>query len=152
MEDVAMRTPHDFTPFSRSSIGFDRLFDLMERAAPQDDHPYPPYNISRVEDDTYRISLAVPGFAPSQIDIVAQQNLLTVSAKPPEPNGREYLHQGIPARGFERKFSLADYVEVEGASFDNGLLHIDLVRRIPDAMKPRKISIGGAPQGKNGKG
>jgi len=150
-----MRTPYDFAPLSRSSIGFDRLFDLInsaERAAPQDDHPYPPYNISRMGDDTYRISLAVPGFAPSQIDIVAQQNQLTVSGKPPEPNGREYLHQGIPARAFERKFSLADYVEVEAASFDNGLLHIDLVRRVPDAMKPRKIPIGGAPHGKNGKG
>jgi molecular chaperone IbpA len=153
MEDVAMRTPYDFAPLSRSSIGFDRLFDLINNTQrmPQEDHPYPPYDIARTGDDSYRITLAVPGLPPAQIEIVLHQNQLTVTGKASELNGCQHLHQGIPARGFERKFSLADYVEVEGAAFDNGLLHIDLVRRIPEAMKPRRITIGEGSAVKNGK-
>jgi molecular chaperone IbpA len=137
-----MRT-FDFSPLSRSTIGFERLFDQLnnaQRAEPGDN--YPPYDILRLGEDSFRISLAVAGFSEADLSIVAQQNLVTVSGRKPENGKHEYLYQGISARPFERRFNLADHVEVEGASCENGLLQIDLVRRVPEAMKPRKIEIG----------
>ena len=138
-----MRT-YDFAPLWRSSIGFDRLFDLIndtERLDSQDN--YPPYDIVRTGEDSYRISLAVAGFSPDEIAITAQQNKLTISGHKPETRpDHEFLYQGISARPFEREFNLEDHVEVERASFDNGLLEIELVRKIPEAMKPRRIEIG----------
>lgn len=136
----------DFTPFRRSTVGFDRLFDLLEnqaRAASGGDN-YPPFNIERRGDDEYRITLAVAGFSSGDLDITAQQNLLTIQGRKrdEEPEG-EMLHVGIANRGFERKFELADYVRVENADLHDGLLVIDLVREVPDAMKPKKVMIGG---------
>jgi molecular chaperone IbpA len=141
MEDVAMRN-YDFTPLWRSSIGFDRLFDLINSQIPENQDGYPPYDIVRTGEDTYRISLAIAGFSSDDISITAQQNLLIVSGRKTENPNHEFIYQGISARGFERRFSLADYVEVEGASCENGLLQIDLVRRLPEAMKLRRIEIG----------
>jgi len=143
-----MRT-YDFAPLWRSSVGFDRLFDLIndtQRLDAQDN--YPPYDIVRTGENAYRISLALAGFSPDDITITAQQNRLTVAGGKTEPKGRQtpehdYLHQGISARSFERQFNLEDHVEVEGASFENGLLQIELARKIPEAMKPRRIEIGG---------
>src|SRR3954470_20097422 len=145
-EDVAMRT-YDFAPLWRSSVGFDRLFDLIndtQRLEGQDN--YPPYDIVRTDENTYRISLALAGFSPDEITITAQQNKLTVAGSKAEPKAgskpeHEYLHQGISARTFERHFNLEDHVEVEGASFENGLLQIELARKIPEAMKPRRVEI-----------
>ncbi|MGI8944302.1 MAG: Hsp20 family protein [Qipengyuania sp.] len=136
----------DFAPFRRSTVGFDRLFDLLEnqaRAASGGDN-YPPFNIERRGDDEYRITLAVAGFSSGDLDITAQQNLLTIQGRKrdEEPEG-EMLHVGIANRGFERKFELADYVRVENADLHDGLLVIDLVREVPDAMKPKKVMIGG---------
>lgn len=135
----------DFTPYRRSTVGFDRLFDLLEkqnRTSGGDN--YPPFNIERRGADEYRITLAVAGFRPQDIDITAQQNLLVVQGKKRDelPEG-EMLHVGIANRGFERRFELADYVRVEHADMADGLLLIDLVREVPDAMRPKKIAIGG---------
>jgi molecular chaperone IbpA len=141
-----MRT-YDFAPLWRSSIGFDRLFDLLndtQRLEAQDN--YPPYDIVRTGEDSYRISLALAGFSPEDITVTVQQNMLTVtgrkSEQAPRKSGHEYLYQGIAAREFERQFSLEDHVEVENAALENGLLQINLVRRIPEAMKPRRVEIG----------
>ncbi len=137
-----MRT-FDPTPYWRSTVGFDRLFDLLDQTAnwPAEDN-YPPYNIERSGEDRYCITLALAGFTPDEVTITAEQNVLTVEgAKAQKPQG-EYLHQGISARPFRRVFNLADYVQVRGASFEQGLLKIDLVREIPEAMKPRRIAIG----------
>ena len=138
----------DFTPYRRSTVGFDRLFDLLENQTRLNaGDNYPPFNIERRGEDEYRITLAVAGFRPEDLDITAQQNLLTVQGKKREdaPNG-EMLHVGIANRGFERRFELADYVHVDGADLANGLLVIDLVREVPDAMKPKKILVGGGTQ------
>ena len=135
----------DFTPYRRSTVGFDRLFDLLENTARNaGGDNYPPFNIERRGEDTYRITLAVAGFRPGDLDITAQQNLLTVIGKKRDdaPEG-EMLHVGIANRGFERRFELADYVRVADADMADGLLVIDLVREVPEAMKPKKISIGG---------
>jgi molecular chaperone IbpA len=140
-----MRNGFDFTPYRRSAIGFDRLFDVLETAArqPVADN-YPPFDIERQGDDAYRITLAVAGFTPDEIDMTAQQNLLVVTGKQADnDDGRTFVHRGIAARGFERKFELADYVQVSGAKLENGLLTMDLVREVPEAMRPRKIAIGG---------
>jgi len=132
----------DFDPFWRTSIGFDRLFAMLDNTLEPEDR-YPPYNIIRTGEDAYRVSLAVAGFAPSQIGVTQHQNVLTVAARPSEKDDKaEYLYRGIAGRAFEKRFSLADFVEVEGASFEDGLLHIDLVRRVPEAMKPRRIEVG----------
>jgi molecular chaperone IbpA len=144
-EDVAMRT-YDFAPLWRSSIGFDRLFDLLNSTQKLDGQDnYPPYDIARTGEDTYRISLALAGFAPEDIAITMQQNMLTVTGCKTEPTAEkpdhEYLYQGIAAREFARQFSLEDHVEVESAVLENGLLQIQLVRRIPEAMKPRRVEI-----------
>jgi len=132
----------DLTPLWRSTVGFDRLFDLIDdslRLAGEDN--YPPYNIERTGEDEYRISLALAGFMPEEITVTAEQNMLTVEGRKAEKADHEYLYQGISARQFRRQFNLADHVEVKGASFENGLLQINLVRELPEAMKPRRIAI-----------
>ncbi|MDG5751207.1 Hsp20 family protein [Qipengyuania sp. XHP0211] len=135
----------DMTQYRRSTVGFDRLFDLMERQARNaGGDNYPPFNIERRGEDQYRITLAVAGFRPGDLDITAQQNLLVVQGrKRDESVDGEMLHVGIANRGFERRFELADYVRVENADLADGLLIIDLLREVPDAMKPKKIAIGG---------
>ncbi len=133
----------DFTPYRRSTVGFDRLFDLLENNARNSGDNYPPFNIERRDEDAYRITIAVAGFKRQDLDITAQQNLLTVQGKKrDEVADGEMLHIGIANRGFERRFELADYVRVDNADLADGLLVIDLVREVPDAMKPKKISIG----------
>ena len=134
---------YDFTPLWRSTIGFDRLFDLAETAQHAAEDNYPPFNIERLAEDRYQITLAVAGFAPEEIDITAEQNQLTVEGTKKDKQDRDYMHRGISLRPFKRQYSLADYVRVQGANFDNGLLKIELVREIPEAMKPRKIEING---------
>lgn len=139
-----MRIDFDFAPYRRSTVGFDRLFNLLEAGTREDDG-YPPFDILKDGEDSYRITLAVAGFRPEDIDVVAQQNQLTVTGKRAEDNGKgEYLHRGIAAGAFERRFQLADFVEAGDARFENGLLSIALKRVVPDAMKPRKIEIGGS--------
>ena len=133
---------YDFAPLSRSSIGFDRMFDLLNSRGWEEQDDYPPYDIIRTGEETYRIALAVAGFSEDEISITAQQNMLTVSGQKQDTAEQEFLHRGIAARPFEHKFSLEDHVEVEGASYENGLLQIDLVPRVPEVMKPRRISIG----------
>jgi molecular chaperone IbpA len=137
-----MRT-YDLTPLWRSTIGFDRLFDFVDTAQRTNDDTYPPYNIERLGEDRYQISLALAGFGSADIGLTTEQNVLTIEGRKAEAK-REYLYRGISARPFKRQFSLADYVQVTGATFDNGLLRIELVREIPEAMKPRKIDINGA--------
>lgn len=135
----------DFTPYRRSTVGFDHLFDLLENKVRQNaGDNYPPFNIERRGDEEYRITLAVAGFRPDDIDITAQQNLLTVQGRKRDdsPEG-QMLHVGIANRGFERRFELADYVRVENAGLADGLLTIDLVREVPEAMKPKKIAVNG---------
>lgn len=141
-----MRT-YDFSPLWRSTIGFDRLFDLAEAAQRAGEDNYPPFNIERLADDRYQISLAVAGFSPDEISVTAEQNVVTIEGNKAEKAEREFLYRGISTRSFKRQYSLADHVEVKGAAFDNGLLKIELVRQIPEAMKPRRIAISGAPAG-----
>jgi molecular chaperone IbpA len=142
-----MRTTFDFAPLWRSTIGFDHVADLVDGALRQsNDDNYPPYNIERSSENHYRISLAVAGFGVNDITLTAEQNVLTIAGKKPEGNAREYLYQGIAARPFRRVFNLADYVQVKQASFQDGLLVIDLVREVPEAMKPRRIEIGAVEQ------
>ncbi|AMJ61698.1 Hsp20 family protein [Bosea sp. PAMC 26642] len=136
----------DLSPLYRSTVGFDRLFSLLDQASASEAAPtYPPYNIERTDENAYRITIAVAGFGETDLSIESKENTLTVRGeKQANDNGqtREVLHQGIAARAFERRFQLADYVQVTGASLENGLLHIDLVREIPEAKKPRQIAIG----------
>jgi molecular chaperone IbpA len=141
-----MRT-FDFTPLWRSTIGFDHLADLVDASLRQaTDDNYPPYNIERSSEDHYRITLALAGFAPEDVTVTAEQNTLTIEGKKAGKDEREYLYQSIAARPFRRVFNLADYVQVNQASFKDGLLTIDLAREIPEAMKPRRIAInGGSP-------
>jgi molecular chaperone IbpA len=142
MEDVAMNTVFDFAPLSRFGIGFDRLFDLLEEVGkfePTDN--YPPYNTEKTGEDAYRVTLAVAGFAADELSVTSEPNLLIVSGKKPVHEDREYLYKGIAARAFERRFNLADYVKVTGAHLENGFLTIELVRELPDEMKPRRIAI-----------
>jgi molecular chaperone IbpA len=142
MEDVAMRTMN-LDPFWRTSIGFDRLFDMVDeslRYQPEDN--YPPCNITRTGENNYRISLAVAGFKPEQIGVTVNQNVLIISGNADEKQGEgEYLYRGIAGRSFERRFNLADYIVVKGASLDEGLLQIELELELPEAMKPRRIEI-----------
>ena len=141
-----MRTSFDFTPYRRSTVGFDRLFDLLETTARVETvDSYPPFDIERESEDSYQITLAVAGFRPEDIDIVAQDNQLTVSGRrPDERDEGRFVHRGIATRAFERRFQLADFVQVQGARFDNGLLRIALRREVPEAMKPRRIEIASA--------
>ncbi|MCR4282068.1 MAG: Hsp20 family protein [Bauldia sp.] len=138
-----MRT-FDLTPFYRSTVGFDRVFSLLDSLADGSGQTYPPYNIERTGEDAYRITMAVAGFGQGDLSIEAKENTLTVKGNKAETEEKEseFLYRGIGARAFERRFQLADHVEVKGASLENGLLHIDLVREIPEAMKPRTIPIG----------
>lgn len=141
-----MATSYDYAPLFRSSVGFDRLFNLLENAQrARSISDWPPYDIVKSGDDSYRISIAVAGFARDDLDITFQSNLLTVAGKKQEAPAEGYLHRGITARPFEHRFELADHVRVNGADLSNGLLSIDLVREIPEEMKPRKISIESAP-------
>ena len=139
-----MRT-YDLSPLYRSTVGFDRLFNLLDGVSNGEGQPYPPYNIERTGENAYRVTLAVAGFSEGDLDVQAKENVLTVKGEKKEEKseeGNEVLYRGIAARAFERRFQLADHVEVSGASLENGLLHVDLVREIPEAMKPRKIAIG----------
>ncbi|HEV2568522.1 Hsp20 family protein [Sphingomonas sp.] len=140
----------DLTPYRRSMVGFDRLFDLLEnsaRSAASGDN-YPPFDLERLAEDRYRITLAVAGFKKDEIDITAQQNLLLVTGKKEtvQQDRSSFLHVGIANRSFERRFELADFVRVESANLADGLLTIELVREIPEAMKPQKIAIGATAQ------
>jgi molecular chaperone IbpA len=136
----------DFTPYRRSTVGFDRLFDLLERTTAAGGDNYPPFNIERRGEDAYRITLAIAGFRPEDLDITAHQNLLVIQGrKRDETVEGELLHVGIANRGFERRFELADFVRVENADLRDGLLVIDLVREVPEAMKPKKIILGNQP-------
>jgi molecular chaperone IbpA len=133
----------DLAPLWRSTVGFDRFFDLVEdqlRWSGEDN--YPPYNIAKTGDDQYAITLALAGFGPEDISITAEQNTLTVEGRKTVKDEQQMLYQGISSRQFRRTFSLSDYVQVKGASFDNGLLKIELMREIPEAMKPRRSAIG----------
>ena len=141
----------DFAPLPRSTIGFDRLFDLLDQTAGSEpDEGFPAYDIERTGEDAYRVTLAVPGFAPDEVSIESQPNLMAVSGQRAADRGSgQYLQRGLTARGFERRFDLADFVEVKGARLEDGLLTIELRREVPEAMRPRQIEIavGGATQG-----
>jgi len=143
MEDIMRHV--DFSPLYRSTVGFDRLFNLLDnRNFGDQGQSYPPYNIERTGENTYRITMAVAGFDEKELSIEFQAHALTVKGEKADEDGadqNEYLYRGIAKRAFERRFQLADHVEVETASLKNGLLHIDLIRNIPEAMKPRRISI-----------
>jgi len=138
----------DFSPLYRSTVGFDRLFTMLDSLAQPEQAPtYPPYNIERTGDDTYRISIAVAGFSNGDIAIETKENSLVVKGAKPTENTdtkREFLHRGIAERAFELRFQLADYVEVNGASLENGLLHLELKRELPESKKPRTIQINGS--------
>jgi molecular chaperone IbpA len=143
-EDVVMDA-FDFSPLLRSTIGFDRLTRLVDAATRVDNGSpgYPPYNIEKTAEDAYRLTVAVAGFSPAELDVTVHENslLVTGKAKKDEPEAR-YLHRGIARRAFERRFSLADHIKVVGATVVNGMLHVDLIREVPEVAKPRKIQIG----------
>jgi molecular chaperone IbpA len=146
LEDWTMRS-FDLNPLYRSTVGFDRMFNLLDTLGGTDGAAptYPPYNIERTGENAYRVTMAVAGFGEDDLSIEAKENTLTVKGEKKsetEEKESEFLYRGIAARAFERRFQLADHVEVKGASLENGLLHIDLVREIPEAMKPRTIAIG----------
>jgi molecular chaperone IbpA len=136
----------DFSPYRRSTVGFDRLFDFLESAGRVEQDNYPPFDIEKLSDDQYRITLAVAGFRREDIDITALQNMLVITGRRADENRNKdgnFLHVGIATRSFERRFELADFVRVTSADIADGLLTIELVREIPEAMKPRKVEIGG---------
>jgi len=143
-----MRT-FDFTPYRRSTVGFDRLFDFLENASRGDaggGDNYPPFDIEKSGDDRYAITLAIAGFRPEDIEVTQNQNLLIIKGQKrerSEDKGRQVIHTGIATRAFERRFELADFVRVEAADIKDGLLRLDLVREVPEAMKPRTIQVGG---------
>jgi len=143
-----MRSAFDFAPYRRSTVGFDRLFDMLENSSfGQGQENYPPFDLIKEGENEYRIQLAVAGFKPDEIDITAQQNVLIVSGRKSEESeekGPEFVYRGIANRSFERRFALADHIQVRNADLSDGLLSIELVREIPEAMKPRKINIGGS--------
>ena len=143
-----MRSAFDFAPYRRSTVGFDRLFDMLENSSVGGTgENYPPFDLIKLGDNDYRIELAVAGFKSDEIDITAQQNVLVVSGKKSEESedrSSDYIYRGIATRSFERRFALADHIQVRGADLKDGLLAIELVREIPEAMKPRKIDIGGS--------
>jgi len=141
-----MRSAFDFAPFRRSTVGFDRLFDMLENnTMGGNGENYPPFDLIKLGDNQYRIELAVAGFKPDEIDITAQQNVLIVTGKKSDETqdrGSDYIYRGIANRSFERRFALADHIQVRGADLKDGLLSVELVREIPEAMKPKKINIG----------
>jgi molecular chaperone IbpA len=145
LEDLAMR--YDWTPLWRSTIGFDRLFDVLDEVQRTAEESYPPYNIERLDENRFQISVALAGFMPDEVALTVEQNILTLEGRKSEKDEKIFLHRGISARNFKRQFTLADHVEVRGARFENGLLVIDLQREIPEAMKPRRIAINGAGPG-----
>ena len=142
-----MRSAFDFAPYRRSTVGFDRLFDMLENSnLGQSQENYPPFDLIKTGENDYTIQLAVAGFTPDEIDITAQQNVLLVSGRKSDEadeRGSDFIYRGIANRSFERRFALADHIQVKAADLNDGLLSIALVREIPEAMKPRKISIGG---------
>lgn len=138
----------DPTPLWRSTVGFDRLFDLLDESTRLSEVAYPPYNIERMGENEYQITLALAGFTPEEIAITAEQNVLTIEGSKSAKDEHQYLYHGISARPFRRVFNLADYVQVKSTSFDNGLLKIELLRELPEAMKPRRIAIGGTGENK----
>lgn len=143
-----MRT-FDLTPLYRSTVGFDRVFDLLDAAGKAESNGYPPYNIERLDENDYRITLAVAGFSEDDIDIEVRENALTIKGlRPDADDDRDFLYRGIAGRSFERRFQLAEHVKITGASLVNGLLNIDLQREIPETKKPRKIAINGGSQSK----
>ncbi len=147
-EDTLMRSL-DFAPLYRATVGFDQIADLMDRVLTNEgtQPSYPPYNIEKLDDDAYRISIAVAGFAESDLSVEVRENALIVSARKADDDGdRSYLHRGIATRAFERRFHLADHMQVTGASHVDGMLHIELVREVPEALKPRQISISSTKQ------
>ena len=134
----------DISPYYRSTVGFDRLFDLLDTASQYDTPAYPPYNIERTGESAYRIVMAVAGFGENDLNVEVKENVLTVSGRrPAEEEKKAYLHQGIAGRNFERRFQLADYVQVKGAKLENGLLHIALERVVPEEKRTRRIAIAG---------
>src|SRR6478752_4820676 len=135
---------YDWTPLWRSTIGFDHLFDVLNEVQRTAEESYPPYNIERLDENRFHISVALAGFTPDEVALTVEQNVLTLESRKSDKEERTFLHRGISARNFKRQFTLADHVEVKGASFGNGLLVIDLQREIPEAKKPRRIAIGGA--------
>jgi molecular chaperone IbpA len=143
-----MRSAFDFAPFRRSTVGFDRLFDMLENSTlGQTQENYPPFDLIKEGENEYRIELAVAGFKPEELDITAQQNVLIVSGRKKDESdekGSDYIYRGIATRSFERRFALADHIQVRGADMRDGLLSIELKREIPEAMKPKKIDIGGS--------
>ena len=142
-------TTIDFSPLFRSAVGFDRLASMLEQAGRNEAATYPPYNIERIGEREYCISLAVAGFTEDELEIQSHDDTLTVrgsKADDRQDKDRKFLYRGIATRNFERRFQLADYVRVAGARMEHGLLHVDLVREIPEAMKPRKIEIAKAPK------
>ena len=143
-----MRSAFDFAPYRRSTVGFDRLFDMLENSSlGQSQENYPPFDLIKKGENDYCIQLAVAGFKTDEIDITAQQNVMIVTGRKSEENEEkdgDFIYRGIANRSFERRFALADHIQVRGAELKDGLLSIDLVREIPEAMKPRKINIGGA--------
>lgn len=142
-----MRSAFDFAPYRRSTVGFDRLFDLLENSSlGQGSENYPPFDLIKVDENHYRINLAVAGFSRDEIEITAQQNQLIVSGKRRDDDEIDYIHRGIANRQFERKFGLADFIKVAEADLKDGLLSVDLIREIPEAMRPRKVEIGGSQQ------
>jgi molecular chaperone IbpA len=143
-----MRSAFDFTPFRRSAVGFDRLFDMLETNAQSGNgENYPPFDLIKVDDNKYRIEVAVAGFKQGEIDITSHQNVLIVRGQKGEEANANYIHRGIATRSFERRFALADHINVTGADLHDGMLSLELVREIPEAMKPRKIAIGGEAAG-----
>ena len=139
-----MRSAFDFAPYRRSTVGFDRLFDMLENSSVGGNgENYPPFDLIKLGDNQYRIELAVAGFKSQEIDITAQQNVLLVTGKKQDEENADYIHRGIANRSFERRFALADHIQVTGADLKDGLLAIELQREIPEAMKPKKINIGG---------
>lgn len=144
-----MRQGYDFGPLFRSTVGFDRVFDLLQNAT-RSEHleNYPPYDIERTGQDSYRVILAVAGFSPEELSVTSERNVLCIRGERQERSDgegqREFLHRGIGARAFERRFQVADYVKVQSANFADGLLTIELVREIPEAMRPRRVEIARA--------
>lgn len=138
---------YDWTPLWRSTIGFDRLFDVLDEVQRTAEESYPPYNIERFDENRFGISVALAGFSPDEVTLTLEQNVLTLEGRKSERTEKTFLHQGISARNFKRQFTLADHVEVKNARFENGLLVIDLQREVPEAMKPRRIAINGAGPG-----
>lgn len=142
-----MRHTIDMTALGRSAIGFERMLDLLQNSREADTDGYPPYDIEKLDDDHYRIALAVAGFAESDLDVTTKPNLLTVAGTRKDTgNSSAFLYRGISGRPFSRQFDLADYVVVKGAKLENGLLTIDLARELPESMKPRRIAIGASGQ------